>query len=147
MPGIIWDVALNIAEGAPADELVEVLVNLSILIIDLNLVERVLPHSSSVNNESTLSNTSYLILSSLIIIIVVARIIDGRKYGIWLADNFQRLEFAIVANRNKPPVIESTLPEFAKINANFLLDLVLSNNVSLFNLMPGQKVVIVTLDW
>ena len=76
MFGVIRNIVFNIAEGTSTTELIKILVNLSILIIDLNLVERMLTHSSGMNNESALSNAANFVFSALFIIIIVTTIVD-----------------------------------------------------------------------
>ena len=76
MLGVIWNILLNIAEGTSTNELIKILVNLSILIINLNLVERMLTHSFGMYNKSALSNAANFVFSALFIIIIVTAIVD-----------------------------------------------------------------------
>ena len=113
--------------------------------INLNLMERVVARTTRMNNEPTLSNTANIFLNVLFVVILL--ILNMREYWIRLADDFHWLEFTIFADSDKTPVIEAAFPEFAKVNLHFLHDIVLFNDIAIFNFMPRQQIFIVTLNW
>jgi hypothetical protein len=86
--GIIGNAAGHISEGSSSNELILGLVDLSILVIDLNLMEGMLSHASGVNHKSTLSYAAFLLICLLIVVIAIVRL---REYWFWLANNLEWL--------------------------------------------------------
>ena len=69
----MWNTVFNINESTSLNKLIRVLVNTSILIINLNFMERVVTHATRMNDESTLCNTSHLLFLVLLIIVIMVR--------------------------------------------------------------------------
>ena len=65
------------------------------------------------HNKSTLSNTTYFFLHILLVIIIL--VIDVWENWIRLADNLHWLQFTIFTDGYQTPIIETTLPELAKV--------------------------------
>ena len=125
-------------------------VNICILVINLDLMEAIISNSFSMNNKSTLSNSSDLILNILIIIIIsiiINTAMLGRKDWLWSSYNLKRNKFSIITDRYKSPVIVTTFPEFAKVDIYFLTIICWVANVSIFNLVPGQDWFVVSFNW
>ena len=98
------------------------------------------------NDESTLSNGSDLFFDGLLIIVIVS-IVDRRgEYWVRLADNLEWLQLSVVTDIYESPVVETTLPELAEVDADLLLDVVLLHDVSWLELVPGEQMVVVSLD-
>jgi len=144
--GITWDAFLNSLERASSQNLVFSLVNFSVLKVDLDLMERVLSHSSGVDNESSLGDASNFFLNALLVVVIVSISACCWENWVWLADNFKWLEFTFLADGHKSPIIETTFPELSKVKVNVHLDVVDLCDVPLFNLVPCQQVVVVAID-
>lgn len=113
--GVVWNTIFNIHESASLYELVCIFVDSCVLVIDLYLVERVVSHSASVNDESSLSDAPHFLLLVLIIIVIVVGE-DAWEYSVGFADYLEWLKFSVLADGNESPVIKATLPEFTEIN-------------------------------
>jgi len=54
-------------------------------------MERVISHSSGMNNESTLSNATNFFFDALLIVVIIGITAGSWEDWIWFADNFERL--------------------------------------------------------
>ena len=109
-------------------------------------MEGLLSHSLGMYDESSLSDAANFFLNALFIIIVIFVISNMWEYWSWLSNDLKRHELSIFADRYKSPVIESALPELAKVDADLLLEVVDHLKITILNLVPGEKVLVVTLD-
>lgn len=100
-------------------------------------MERVIFHTLCMNYKSTLCNAANLFLNALFIG-VVKIIISTRENWIRSANDLERLKFTIIADGNETPVVETTLPEFTKVNGHFILRVIFGNDISLLNLVPCE---------
>ena len=132
--GIIGNTLFDITEGSSLDELVTAFIDSCILIINLDLVERVIFHTLSMYHKSTLGNAANLFISLFIWVIEITS--NMWENWIGLANNLEWLKFSIVGDGNETPVVETTLPEFTEINGDLILSTILAGNVSLLNFVP-----------
>jgi len=110
-------------------------------------MERMLPHSFRMDYKSSLSDAANFFLLTLFIIVIKLIIFGRWEHWFWLSNDFKWLQFSIFTNRDESPIVETTLPEFSKIDANLLLDVILLYDVSLLEFMPSQQVQVVSNDW
>lgn len=97
------------------------------------------------NNEPTLCNTTNFLLNVLLVVVIL--VIDVWENWLRFADNFHWLQFSIFADGDETPVIETTFPEFSKVDLDLLHNIILLNDIALLNFMPGQQALILALDW
>ena len=96
------------------------------------------------NNESTLSKTTDFLI--FFILITVVSVVHSRVLRLWLADDLEWRQLALIANGNDTPVIEATLPELAEVYVNLSLHIILRQDIARLNLVPSQKMGIVSLN-
>ena len=136
-------VGFNVLEIAAFDEAFFLLVVLRVHVIYLDLVEGVVSHATSVDDESTLSKI-YLNLISIdtSIIKITANTILMSKWEDWfrLSNNLTRLEPTLIVYFNDSPIIETTFPELTKIDIHLKTIFVPLNHISFCNFMPRNNI-------
>ena len=147
MLGVIWNAFLDCFEGASPQDGVFSLVDLSILVIDLDLMEGVFSHAPGVDDKSSLSDAAYFLLDALFVVVVVSVSACGWEHWVWLANDLQWLKLSVLTDGDESPIIETTFPELAEVKVDFHLDVVDLRDVPLLDLVPSQKVVVVAIDW
>lgn len=105
-------------------------------------MEGMVSHSASVDDESALGNATDFLLYSLVIVIVLVGLYV-RERRLRSPNDLQGLKLSILTDRDESPVVETAFPELTKVDLNIVHDLVFSNDVSWFNLMPRQQMEIV----
>mmetsp|Transcript_5356 Transcript_5356/g.8271 ORF Transcript_5356/g.8271 Transcript_5356/m.8271 type:complete len:220 (+) Transcript_5356:3813-4472(+) len=134
---VVVNVPLDVGKGASLHELVLLLVDLGVLVVNLHFVEAVFSHATRVYNESALGDAAYLFFDGLLIVVIVGR---GLRFGEdrrRLTNNLQRLELAVLAEGDEPPVVEPALPELAEVNRDLDLNIIFADNVARFDFMPS----------
>jgi|TARA_B110001450_G_C17576067_1_gene462882 hypothetical protein len=101
-------------------------------------MEGVLSHSSGMDNESSLGDATNFFLNTLLVVVIIGISASSWENWVWLTDNFEGLEFTLLTDGNKSPIIETAFPELSKVNMNVHLDVIDFCDVSLFNLVPCQ---------
>ena len=109
-------------------------------------MEGVISDSFCVYDESALRNIPSFLLWVLLVV-VVKRIGRMREDRFRFTYYLHRLQLSILADRNKPPIVKSTLPELAEVNTDFILNIILTHDVPWLNLVPRQEMVVVVFDW
>jgi len=115
--------------------------------IDLNLVEGVIFHSSGMDNESTLGNASNFFLESLLIVVIISIVTGCWEHWVWFANDLKWLKLSIFTDGHESPVVETTFPELTKVKMNFLLNVIDGSDVPLLNFMPCQQMMVVSVNW
>lgn len=112
--GIRVNVHFDISEVSSLEELVGVFIELGVLVIDLDLMECVVSHSSGVNDKSTLGDVNVAIF--LVIVVILLVIVDDWENWIRVTNNFARDELASIADFKESPVEETAFVEFSEVN-------------------------------
>jgi hypothetical protein len=110
-------------------------------------MEGVVSYSFGVNNESTLGDTAYFLFNTLLIVVFKVIVVWRRENWIWLTYDLQWLKLTVFGNGDESPVVETTFPEFAKVNANFFLNIVFRNNIAFLKFVPSEKMSIISHNW
>ena len=144
MLGVALNVSLDVLESTSFREHVELLVNFGVLVIDLVLVEGVVYDSFAVHDESTLSDSSNLLVVHLVVVIILVLC-----WEMWLSlgNNLKWLKLSISSDSHKPPVVESALPELAEVEVDLSLNVINAFYISLLNLVPRQEMSVVVQNW
>lgn len=146
MFSIVIDTVFNILESTSFDELIVIFVELGVLEVYLYLMESVISHSSCVDDETSLSQRDLLRIF-LIVIFSKVILIDNGENWIWLSNDLAWQKFTSLTDLIQSPVEISTFPELSKIDSNLHRDIILLDNISLLNFMPGNQILIVTKYW
>ena len=143
--GIGVNVFFDISEVSSLEELVSVFIEFGILIIDLDLMECMVSHSSGVSNKSTLGDVNVAIF--LVIVVILLFIVDDREDWIGVTNDLAWDELANVADFKESPVEETTFVEFAKVQGDLDGLIVLVKNIPFRNLMPSDDMLVISRNW
>tara|TARA_B110000305_G_scaffold241384_1_gene315306 strand:+ start:2541 stop:3038 length:498 start_codon:yes stop_codon:yes gene_type:complete len=143
--GIRVNVHFDISEVTSLEELVGVFIELGVLIIDLNLMECVVSHSSGVNDESTLGDVNVAIF--LVIVVILLFIVDDWENWIRVTNDLARDELANIADFKESPVEETTFVELSEVQGDLDGLIILVKNIRFINLMPGDDMLVISLNW
>lgn len=96
LPCVMGNTTLNIHKSTSLYKLVCICINSSILVVNLNLMERMIAHSTGMNNKSSLCYATHFFFLLILIIIVIIIRVDCRKNWGWFPNYFKRLQFTIL---------------------------------------------------
>lgn len=102
-------------------------------------------HSSGVNNESTLGDVNCIIF--LVIVVILLFIVDNWENWIRVTYDLTWDELSDVADFKESPIEETTFVEFTEIYRDLDGLIILVENVRFVNLMPGDDVLVISLNW
>ena len=115
---VVADCSFNILKGATSRESLVFIVNCSVFVINLHLVEALIAHATSVYDEATLSRSA-LRLIFLIRALIHARASltrDWERMGAWGLGQLWCAQLSCVTNHADSPIVEATFPKLPKVN-------------------------------
>ena len=143
---ILVNAISDIREGTSLLKSILILVKLGILVVNLYLVERVLPHSLSMHDEPPLRQTSDVLLVVVVVVVEHVFLPHYWKHGVRLPNDLTWRELSILANLKQPPIEEAAFPELSEIDAYGEGNVVFFDDIPWLHLMPGDQVQVVPVD-
>ena len=118
---------LYISEISSLEERVGIFIKLGILIVDLDLMECVVSHSSGVYDKSTLSDIDVGIF--LVILVILSIVVDDWENWIRVTNDLTWNKFTNFADFKESPVEETAFVELTKVHRDLYSLVILVENV------------------
>ena len=143
---VLLDGFLDFGEVSALDKFPAVLgVDLCALIVHIDFVEDLVPHTFGVNNDPALGLRAELVILSLIVRGVLL-LDDVLVVCIDLGDHLKGLKSAGLLDSDDTPVVETAFPELSKVYRDLRLVVLGTHYVPLVDLVPRQDGLVHTLN-